>query len=226
MARGSHAARALTRPTRRGSDRRLQLERRFPVEIERDAAALTAPLRAHGAAAPSGAVEPVEPWGFAFRREPDVFAAVGTGSTLGLGLLLTELTLRRPSAMRAPSLVLVAIVLAALGYLVAGLLASRFLLNALSSFVVRAVDGRVVCATRLLGRERPSSSLRAEELVSVDVVRDDEGRLRVVARGPRHEVKATIYTLRALDPEALAAWLAEGVALVARAAGARPIAKR
>lgn len=184
------------------------------------------PLRAHGAAAPSGSVETAAPFGFAFRREPDVFAAVGTGPTLGMGILLTEMSLRRPAAMRTPGLALAAIVIATLSYAAAALLFSRFLLNALSAFVVRAVDGRLVCATRVLGRERSVRSFSPDEIVSVDVVRSEAGRLEVVVRGPRHEVLASIYRLRALDPEALAAWLAEGVALVARNAGASPLTSR
>lgn len=152
-----------------------------------------------------------------------MFAAVGAGPTLGMGLLLTELSLRRPAAMRTPGLALAALVIAALSYVAAGLLLARFSLNALSAFVVRAVDGRLVCATRVLGRDRAARSFSPDEIVSVDVVRAVDGRLEVVVRGPRHEVKASIFKLRALDPEALAAWLAEGVALVARAAGAAPL---
>ncbi len=191
------------------------------MAVARDRDALAAALLAHAERAPSGSAARVSPLGLAFSREPDVFAAVGAGATLGLGILLSELCVRRPAALRAPELGLVAVVVAGLSFVVAGLLIARLGLNSLSAFVASSEGGEVVCATRALGRDRRRRRFDARRIVSVDVVRRDE-RLEVVLRGPRHEVIARVFRLRALDPDALAAWLAEGVALVARDAGAEP----
>jgi hypothetical protein len=61
----------------------------------------------------------------------------------------------------------------------------------------------------------------SDSVVNVMVLgEEDKRRARVVLGGPRHELIAELYELRALDPDRLAPFLAEMVSLVARHASA------
>lgn len=187
---------------------------RFPVGLEPGAAS-GEQLDALLARRPSGTVTRVGAFGFAYGREPDVFAAVATGAALGTGILLTEFT------VYAPHFTIVGRVLAVLAFLTALLLFARFLRNAWTRVEIDAKDGALVQRTTLLGRTRAEARVDAEAIVAVLVLAAEGQPRRVVLAGPRHEQLGDVYRLRALDPESLAPWLAELTALVAARASAR-----
>jgi hypothetical protein len=187
---------------------------RFAVDIERDEEALRTRLSKLSPLRPSGSVRLVAPFGFAYRREPDVFAAVATGASLGMGLLLSEIS------ARAPAFTYVGRTLSVVFLLAGAALLSRFVANALGTFEVTAQGSDLVERSTLAGRTLRLRRFAASTIVSVLVVARDGDNLGVVLGGPRHEVLAELYRLKTLDPDALAAWLAEMIAVVARRASA------
>ena len=186
---------------------------RVNVDVENDAAGLVLRLKSLATRAPSGGVDVVHPFGFAYRREPDVFAAIGIGTALGFGLLLLVYTIHAPTTIigRAGS---------ATSFLVALLLVARFLRNHVARWEV-VVDGDVVESRMRIG-SRIKRTLRtpADEIVSVLVLRDD-GVPRIALGGPRHRIVAELFELNALDPETLGPYLADLVATVAKRASCR-----
>ena len=189
---------------------------RFPVEIEREASAVEAELARVSVARPSGASYALRPFGFAYRREPDVFAAVGIGAALGMTLLLVEF------AWTVVYFTVVARVLAAFFFFVAVSLATRFLANYGARIEITSLAGELVVKQTIFGRTRRERRYPTSQIVEVRVERGD-GNARVVLAGPRHEVLGELYRLRALDPEALASWMAEMCAIVARRGTLREI---
>lgn len=185
---------------------------RFPVDVTRDASSLDAEIARVALHRPSGASYALPPFGFAYRREPDVFAGVGIGAALGMCLLLIEF------AWSVPYFTIVARVLAAVFFVLTLALAGRFLVNFGARLEVVAAPGELVIRRTLFGRTRKERRFPVAQIIEIRVAKGD-GTPRVVLAGPRHEVLGELYRLQLLDPEALAGWMAEMCAIVARRAG-------
>ena len=189
---------------------------RFAVDLRDDPEALDGRLSRLLRLLPTGTAARVEPFGFVFRREPDAFSAIAAGPMLGTAILLAEYTRRSPFLSR------VGLVLS-LGFLSAGLwLLWRFVRNAFTRFEVRA-EGHEVVLRSLLGRFDAGTARHDSEQITAVVVVQAEGQTpRVMLGGPRHSLLGEVFRARHLDPERLAAWIAEGTALVACRASHAP----
>jgi hypothetical protein len=185
---------------------------RFAVDVVRDGESLDAELERLERHRPSGASSRVRPFGFSYRREPDVFAAVGIGAALGMGILLVEFSLT------VAYYSVVARVVSALSFLTAAWLVARFVRNFGARTIVAAESGELVVRDTVFGHERLARRFPASTVIDVRVVKDD-GTSRVVLGGPRHEILGEVYRLKTLDPETLAEWFARMTAIVARRAG-------
>ena len=185
---------------------------RFPVDVVRDAEPLDAELARLERHRPSGASSLVSPFGFSYRREPDVFAAVGIGAAFGMGILLIEFSLT------VAYYSVVARVIAGASFVTAAWLIARFVRNFGARTVISADGDELVVRHTVFGRELGVRRFSAGTVIDVRVVKD-QGASRVVLGGPRHEVLGEVYRLRALDPETLAEWFARMTVVVARRAG-------
>lgn len=185
---------------------------RIAVDVERDATGLDAELARLCAKKPSGRAELTQPFGFSFRREPLVLHFVATGFALGMALLLTELSIRvhRISPVTGA--------LAGFSLLAAFVSMGTFVWSFWRRDEVRVEGDRVVCRSLVGSRVRNATAIEADRIVAVLVVGAEGARPRVVLAGPRHAILAEVFAMRALDPESLAPWLAEMVAVVARRA--------
>ena len=184
---------------------------RFPVDVARAGEALDDELARVSGTRPSGASYKLAPFGFAYRREPDVFAAVGIGASLGMTILLVEF------AWSVTYFTIVARVLAFSFFCVAASLATRFLVNYGTRVELTSAPGELVVKRTLFGRTLRERRFPTSQIIEIRVDRSDG--TRVVLAGPRHEILGEIYRLRTLDPEPLASWMAEMCAIVARRGG-------
>lgn len=183
---------------------------RVAVDVSRDAEGFDDALESHLARRPSGFCARLSPYGFSFRREPAVFHFVATGTSLGSAILLAEFSTRIPRAVTTLAMVLSAaffvLALACLWY---------FLHNAAARLEIVA-DSDVVKIRRrgLFGVDE--QALDGGKIVAVLVVKDPDDRGSIVIAGPRHEALLELHRPRFLDPDSLPAWIADGIALVAR----------
>jgi hypothetical protein len=194
----------------------MQPRHRFPVDLRDDPGALESRLTQHLALLPTGTATRAEPFGLVFRREPDAFSAIAAGPMLGTALLLAEYTRKTPFLSRIG-------VALALGFLGLGLwFLWRFVRNALARFEVVAEGHEVVLRTSM-GRFVVEEARHDAEGITAVVVLQPEGEApRVMLGGPRHALLGEVFRVRALDPERLAPWMAEGTALVACRASLAP----
>ncbi|MCU0657106.1 MAG: hypothetical protein MUF64_18160 [Polyangiaceae bacterium] len=194
--------------------------RRFPVDLRDTAEELDARLNRLLRMLPTGSAERSDSFGFVFRREPDAFSAIAAGPMLGTALLLAEYT-RHSAFLSRVGLVL------SLGFFGVGVwLLWRFARNAMARFEVIVQGHEVVWRTRLGRFEVESSRQDSEQIVAVLVVQQEGAPPRVMLGGPRHAQIAEVFRSRHLDPERLAAWIAEGTALVACRASLEPRGQR
>lgn len=194
------------------TERKAPARERFAVDASSDPARLEQRLAELVALVPSGHAERLAGFGFVLKREPDAFAGIGTGTTLGMGLMLAELSSRMVRV--APLLQVVA----ASCFALAGFLFSRFLHSALGGLEVEASGALVLVRRRFGSRVLSERAYHADDIVAVQVLRDGGGPGRVELCGPRHARIAVIFETRQLDPEAFATWLGESLSLVARRA--------
>jgi hypothetical protein len=185
---------------------------RFPVDLSTDPGELDRQLEHLLLFLPSGLVTRLEPFGFSFRREPDAFAVIAIGTSLGMGILLAEFS----SQVRYFSYVGVS--LSVFFFLAAVALSWRVLRNRLHRLEF-AADGATLVRREMLGsRQVRAERFEAEQIIEVLVLVPEGEEPRVVLGGPRHATLGEIFRPRALDPERLAPWMAEMIALVARRA--------
>lgn len=186
------------------------VRRRFPVDLDADPAFLDERMAALLRVLPTGHAERLAGFGFSFRRETDAFSAIAAGPTLGTALLLLEYS------RVVPFLSYVALTLAAAFVAAALWLLGRFARNALARTEICS-EGAALVLRSFLGR-RATSTRRydARDIVAVLVQQTDGQDARVLLGGPRHALIAEVFRTRPLDPERLAPWMAEMLALVAR----------
>ncbi len=191
----------------------MQSAKKFPVDVEPAPAALREALDRVRQLRPCGSITLVAPFGFRFRRDPDAFAFVATGTLLGMSLMLLEF------AARVPRIALAVLPLSGVFGLAAVISLLLFLSNQLLSFEIRAADATLVVERRLAGFVFSRRVTPVESIVGIWVL-EDLGSPRVVVAGPRHQLLGELFRARRLDPESLAPWIAEMVAFVARFASA------
>lgn len=187
---------------------------RVVVDVEHDVAGLEESLEAHQKLCPSGYGGRLPPFGFSFRREPAVFHFVATGTSLGTGIMLAELSTR----------------IRAFGPLVLGLSATFFCLAVFSfltflrNMATRleiVADGETVTIRRRGLVRTLTDRLAADQIVGVIVAKDENGKRSVVIAGPRHTALLDVHEAKLLDPDSLPMWIADGIGLVARRATVR-----
>lgn len=191
------------------------IQQRFAVDLSADASDLDARLERLLLLLPTGSAGKLTPFGFWFRREPDAFSAIAAGPVLGTALLLAEYS------RRVPFLSYVGLGLSALFLSLAGWLLWRFARNALARFEVEASGSDLVLRERLGRREVSVLRHDTAQIVSVLVMQGEGEAARVVLGGPRHAVVGEVFRARHLDPERLAPWMAEMIALAAQRASLR-----
>ncbi|MCS6899284.1 MAG: hypothetical protein RMJ98_06245 [Myxococcales bacterium] len=194
----------------------LRPRHRFPVDLRDDPEALEAHLERHLRLLPTGSARRVFPFGIAFRREPDAFSAIAAGPMLGTALLLAEYTRRTPFFSR------VGLTLSLLFLALSCWFLWRFFHNALARFEVLAEGHEVVLRSRVGRFVTETSRHDAEGITAVVVIQPEGETPRVMLGGPRHALVGEVFRARPLDPDRLAAWMAEGAALVARWASLAP----
>ena len=191
------------------------VKHRFPVDMTGDEVELERRMATLLRVLPSGSAWRSGAFGFTFRREPDVFAAISTGASLGMAILLAE------STWRARYVSYVVASLSALFFVTAAVQITRFASNALRRVEVSAAGGEIIQSITSAWRVKQAMRVHADKVVAVLVVQDEGRPARVVLGGPRHAVLAEVYRTRMLDPDRMAPWMAEMVALVARRASSR-----
>lgn len=185
---------------------------RFTVDLSTDPGELDRQLEHLLLFLPSGAVTRLAPFGFSFRREPDAFAVIAIGTTLGMSILTAEFSLNVPYFSH------VGVTLSALFFLTSLALCWRVVRNRLHRLEF-AADGTALLLREMLGQRLVRSQrFEAEQIVEVLVLVKEGEEPQVVLGGPRHTILGEIFRPRTLDPERLAPWMAEMVALVARRA--------
>jgi hypothetical protein len=191
------------------------VRRRINVDVEHDAESLGRQLHALRERKPSGSVVLLDPFGFAFAREPAIFHFVATGFSLGMGIMLVEFSGRIGRAaviLQSMAGVFFVLAVALMGY---------FLQQLFLRTEVMAQGDEVVHRVTLAGRTLRATRYRSDDVVAVVVHGDGEGPLRISLAGPRHAKLGEVYVTHALDPDSTALWIAELVAVVARRASVR-----
>lgn len=184
----------------------------FPVDLRDNADTLMAQLQRQLTKIPSGKVEKIEPFGFAFHREPDLLSIIAAGPMLGMALRMAEYS--RVSAFSSRVGIAFTVSFAIVGLW----LLWRFTSNAVTRFEVLA-EGQSVVLRRSFGRFF-SKEIRydSEKITTVDIVRTDGDTPRVLLGGPRHTTVGEVFCGRYLDPDTLTLWMAESTAIIARRA--------
>ncbi len=185
---------------------------RFPVDLDADPAALDERIDRMLRVLPTGSADRADLFGFSFRREPDALSAIAVGPMLGTAILLAEYS------RRLPFLSLVGPGLSTIFFGIALWLAWRFIRNALARVEILADGDELVVRSRLGQRTTETRRFDARQIVAVLVVQAEGEAPRVLLGGPRHAVVGEVFRTRHLDPERLAPWMAEMIALVARRA--------
>ena len=186
-----------------------KVNQRFAVDIERNPELLINRLEFLFQRKPAGHVERIHPFGFCFRRDPNAFLFIATGSTFGLSLMFAEFAMRLHHA--AP----VAVFFSVCSLFGCLFCLWRFLRGLLYRFDVFAQQDELILRERLGPWVQSQRAYSSAQLVGVWVITDDLGT-RVVLKGPRHAELGEVVRIQSLDSNFFAPWFAELVALVAR----------
>jgi hypothetical protein len=188
---------------------------RVNVDVEPNPEHLSDVLEQLALRKPVGRVTILKPFGFAFRGEPEILIFVGTGFSLGMVMLLMEV------ALRAPMVSHVAQILTVFFFFLTVFLLLRFLIGLNTQFEVWSEGDSLLFGYRRLGFALRSKKVEANAIVGVCVWRADGMGTKIVLAGPRHQTLAEVFRLGALEPETVANWLTDMIAVVAKRASAR-----